>query len=58
MHTSYSLQERAPDRLFKPIPALGYSQTIPTVGVNPSQAPGVYEINSQEQEDIFRTHTH
>lgn len=36
------------DSLSEPIPALGYSQTIPTVGANPSQAPVVYEINSQE----------
>jgi hypothetical protein len=32
----------------KSISALRYSRTIPTVGANPSQAPGVYEINSQE----------
>lgn len=36
------------DSLSEPIAALRYSGTIPTMGGNPSQAPGEYEINSQE----------
>lgn len=57
MHTSYTLQERAQDRFFKLIPALGYAQAIPTVGENPSRTPSVYEINSQEEEDIVNAHS-
>lgn len=36
------------DSLSEPIVVLRYSQTIPTVGENPSQVPVVYEINIQK----------
>lgn len=58
MHKSHTSHQKAQDRLFKSIPALRYSQTIPTVGANPSQVPGVCEINSQESKGIVSAHTH
>ena len=49
MHKSYFLKRQLMiDSLSEPIAALRYSGTIPTMGGNPSQAPGEYEINSQE----------
>lgn len=58
MHKFHTLQKKAQGRFLKSISALRYSQTIPTVGANPSQAPGVYEINSQESKGIVSAHTH